>query len=134
MTAAARARRLERIKPVLACPWCRVSLSFAADSAACQRCPRRFPIRDHRIFFVEVPARADRFDQLKGRLKRRLGRAYYSVGVQVFAPTYPMNFGQRIRRYVDPASALVVDAGSGNNRLHPEIICVDLFDYDAVDG
>ena len=104
-----------------------------ADAAVCRSCPARYPIRNHRIYFIEVPERDDEFDRLKGWLKKRLGRAYYTVGVRVLAPTFPFNFARRVRRYVDPALALVVDGGSGNNRVHPDIISVDMFDYDAVD-
>ena len=132
-TAAARARRFERITSVLACPRCRGRLQFSSDAASCAACGVRFPIRDERIYFIDVAKRADDFDRLKGWLKKRLGRAYYSIGVRVLAPTFPMNFARRVQRHVDPAAALVVDAGSGNHRLHPDIICVDMFDYDEVD-
>jgi SAM-dependent methyltransferase/uncharacterized protein YbaR (Trm112 family) len=130
---AARARRLDRIRDVLVCPRCRGSLDFAAAVATCIACSVPYPIRNGRIHFIEVPARDDEFDRLKGWLKKRLGRAYYTVGVRILAPTFPFNFGRRIRRHIDPAKAIVIDAGSGNNRVHPEIICADMFDYEAVD-
>ena len=38
-----------------------------------------------------------------------------------------------MKRHVNPAEAFVVDAGSGNHRLHPDIISIDMFDYEAVD-
>ncbi len=129
----ARARRFERLKSALGCPRCHGSLEYAADAAVCRSCHARYLIRDHRIYFIEVPERDDEFDRLKGWLKKRLGRTYYTVGVRVLAPTFPFNFAGRVRRYVDPSAALVVDAGSGNNRIHPDIISVDMFDYDAVD-
>jgi len=129
----ARRRRLERLKSVLACPLCRGELNYAIDAATCRSCASEYPIRHDRIYFVGVPQRDDELDRLKGWLKKRLGRAYYTVGVRVLAPTFPFNFARRMRRHVDPASAVVVDAGSGNNRVHPDIICADMFDYDAVD-
>ena len=129
----ARARRFERLKNALGCPRCRGSLEYEADAALCRACPGRYPIRNHRIYFIEVPERDDELDRLKGWLKKHLGSWYYTVGVRLLAPTFPFNFARRIRRYVDPASALVVDGGSGNNRVHPDIISVDMFDYEAVD-
>ena len=128
-----RAQRLERLKPALACPRCQSALEFDATAVICTPCAAQYPIRDGRVYFVECPERSDELDRLKGWLKDRLGRAYYTVGIRILAPTFPFNFAARVRRYVDPAAALVVDAGSGNNRIHPDIICVDMFDYDAVD-
>lgn len=130
---AARVRRLERLKAVLGCPGCQGSLEYTAAGATCPACAAAYPIRDGRLYFIDVPQRDDEFDRLKGWLKKRLGRAYYTVGVRVLAPTFPFNFGRRVRRHVDPESAIVIDAGSGNNRVHPEIICADMFDYEAVD-
>jgi len=132
-SAASRAQRLERLKPALACPRCQSALEFSADAAHCGRCPARYPICDGRVYFVERGERGDDLDRLKGWLKHRLGRAYYTVGIRILAPTFPFNFAGRVQRYVDPSSALVVDAGSGNNRIHPDIICADMFDYETVD-
>jgi SAM-dependent methyltransferase len=131
--ASGRERRFDRIKPALVCPRCRGDLQFDAHAASCTPCQARFPIRNHQIFFIDVPPQDDELDRIKAWLKRRLGTAYYSVGVTMFAPTFPLNFARRIRRHLDPAATLVVDAGSGNNRLHPDIICVDLVDYESVD-
>ncbi len=58
---------------------------------------------------------------------------YYTVGVAVFAPTYPFCFLKEITKYVQPDRELVVDMGCGAHRLHENIICLDLFDYDNVD-
>jgi SAM-dependent methyltransferase len=129
----ARVGRLNRLKTILACPACRGSLTYSDDCATCSTCAIGYPIRGGRIYFIDVPQRDDEMDRLKGWLKRVLGRAYYTVGVYLLAPTFPFNFGRFIARYVDAGTSMVVDAGSGNHRLHPNIICVDLFDYDAVD-
>jgi SAM-dependent methyltransferase len=132
-TTGVRERRLERIKSALACPYCHSDLQFGDDAASCLGCGRRYPIRDYKVFFIDVPKRGDDFDRIKGWLKKRLGRGYYTIGVNIIAPTFPLNFARRILRHVDPTSALVVDAGSGNHRVHPDMICIDIFDYDAVD-
>jgi SAM-dependent methyltransferase len=125
--------RLARIQATLACPGCHGDLTYSEHQARCVRCDTGYPIRDGRFYFVDVPARNDDFDRVKGWLKRVLGRTYYTVGIHLFAPTFPLNFARVVTRHVDPASALVVDAGSGNYRLHPDIISVDMFDYEAVD-
>ena len=131
--AEARARRLERIKPLLRCPACRSRLAFDENAAHCATCGKSYPIERSRLYFIGVPAREDELDRVKGWLKRRLGQRYYSIGIWLLAPTYPLNFRKWVLRYADPATRLIIDAGSGNHRLHPGIICVDTCDYDAVD-
>jgi SAM-dependent methyltransferase len=125
--------RLIRLRPVLACPACRGELAFESDHAHCAPCARSYPIRNGKIYFVDVPERSDSLDDLKGRLKRSLGVWYYRIGVTILGPTYPFSFGKMIRRHLDTSQQIVVDAGSGNHRIDDQIICVDLFDYDAVD-
>jgi SAM-dependent methyltransferase len=128
-----RRRRFERVRAVLACPRCHGALAYSAAAARCGACAVDYPIRDHRVYFIDVPQREDEMDRLKGALKRMLGQAYYKIGVHWLAPTFPLNFGQFIARHVDPSSQFVVDAGSGNHRLHADAICIDLFDYEVVD-
>ncbi len=127
------ADRLERLRAILACPACYEGLDFRVDGAACPRCGARYPIRNGKIYFTPVPSRTDGLDDLKGRLKDRLGKYYYSIGLKILAPTYPFDYGRWIHRYLDPAKEVVVDVGCGNHRIHEDIICLDLFDYDAVD-
>ncbi|PYR69992.1 MAG: hypothetical protein DMF87_20750 [Acidobacteria bacterium] len=129
----ARRRRLTRISAALACPRCGGALDRSESALRCEGCAADYPVRDGRIYFVDVPARTDDFDRIKGWMKRVFGRAYYTVGITLLAPTFPINFARVVTRLVDPAAQLIVDAGSGNNTLHPDIVAIDLFDYDAVD-
>lgn len=125
--------RLERLKPVLSCPCCGGGLDFKNTSATCHDCSAVYPIRNGRIYFVKAPERTDELDRIKGRLKKWLGKYYHSVGIRIFAPTYPFDYVGWIRRYLDPAKQVVVDVGCGNHRIDEHVICLDLFDYDAVD-
>jgi len=125
--------RLERLKPILVCPRCRKALIFSAESAECRQCPARYPIRNGKLIVSERPASPDRLDDVKGRLKKRLGNAYYKIGVDILAPTYPFDYAGRIRSYLDPAHQIVVDLGCGNHRIDPNVIGLDGADYDAVD-
>src|SRR5262249_5018487 len=45
----------------------------------------------------------------------------------------PFNVRKVLAEHVDPAKNLVVDVGAGARRVHPDIITLDLFDYDTVD-
>lgn len=126
--------RLDKIKNILACPDCRGSLKFNDEAAVCEECNEKYPIRNEKIYFITTAAVSEDFtDKLKEKLKRLLGKYYYVIGVNVFAPTYPLNFIAQINKYVSPDTRIVVDVGSGNNRLDDNIICLDLFDYENVD-
>jgi SAM-dependent methyltransferase len=125
--------RLTRLESALACPRCTASLTFLDVTVGCDGCGSHYPIRDGKIYFVEPPRPVDALDRLKDRLKRRLGRRYYSIGVDVLTPTYPFAYRAWVRRYVDPGRQLVVDVGCGNHRIDPDVIGLDLVDYDAVD-
>lgn len=124
--------RLERIKDLLVCPKCKSGLEWQPEGASCRDCGRIYPVRGGRIFFVGQPERADELDSVKGRLKKAMGRFYYSIGVNVFAPYYPFNLRRWVDRYSDPEK-IVVDAGCGNRRVDENIIGLDIMDYDAVD-
>ena len=125
--------RLERLKPVLACPRCGGELDFLVDAARCERCEALYPRRHDKLYFVTPPPPADALDSIKTRLKRRLGRLYYSVGVTVFAPTFPFDFRRAVRRHCDPHRELCVDVGCGNHRIDDDVVCLDVVDYEAVD-
>lgn len=125
--------RLERLKPILACPQCRRSLNYEPDKAVCQNCLAAYPIKNGKIYFVEVPDRVDELDKVKGALKALLGRYYYVIGRDVVAPTYPFNFRGQIYGRLDPTRQIVIDVGCGNYRMDENVIAADLFDYDAVD-
>ncbi len=125
--------RLERLKPILSCPSCWGGLDFKKSSAACRKCSAIYPIRNGRIYFVRVPEHTDELDKIKGRLKKWLRKYYYTIGISIIAPTYPFNYIRWIRRYLNPDTQIVVDVGCGNRRIDEDIMCLDLFDYDAVD-
>ncbi len=127
------AARLERIKPILACPTCRGDLTYATDAAMCAACDLQFPIRNGRIYFVDVPERSDELDRVKGFFKRLLGRYYHAIGINIVAPVYPFGYLRRVRRHLDPARQIVVDLGCGSHRIDDHMIGADIFDYDAVD-
>lgn len=129
----ARTKRLERFLSSLCCTACGGALSLGAWAATCVACAAAFPVREGRLYFVTPPSRTDALDDIKGLLKNWLGRYYYTVGVDLLAPTFPLSLGREVRRHLDPAIALVVDAGCGNRRIDNNVLCLDLFDYAEVD-
>ena len=125
-------RRFAAILSIVACPACRQSLIHRNDSLVCSGCAARFPIRGRTILFTQPMGQDDALDSLKNRLKRLLGRFYYTVGVGVIAPTFPFAYRKHVRRFLDE-NAVVVDIGSGNHRIDDRVITLDGTAYDAVD-
>jgi SAM-dependent methyltransferase len=125
--------RLEKARAALACPACSGALDFGAEGARCAVCDASYPIRRGKLYFTHPPGTQDDLDSLKHRLKGLLGKLYYSVGVTLLAPTYPFRYRAAIERHCDPGKALCVDIGCGNHRVSDDLVCVDIFDYDAVD-
>lgn len=126
--------RLDRLLNILVCPKCKGELTFDAEGGSCSRCAERYPVRNGKIYFVTPPAHIeDNLDRIKYRLKGLFGKFYYLVGVNIIAPTYPFNFSKEIRNRIEPGKKIVVDIGSGASRIDPDIICMDLFDYENVD-
>ena len=105
----------------------------AADRFCCDGCGASYPIRNSRIYFAEPLDAEDALDVVKSWLKHYLGSLYYTVGVNILAPSFPFNYKAAIRQRVDPSRRLVVDLGCGNRRIDDEIVTLDATDYDAVD-
>lgn len=124
---------MARLIGQLACPACHADVTEASDQFRCVACSASYAIRNGRIYFVEPLRAEDALDVIKHRLKRLLGRAYYTIGVTILGPSFPFNYAAAIRKHVDPAAQLVVDLGSGNRRIDDDIVTLDATDYDAVD-
>jgi SAM-dependent methyltransferase len=125
-------RRLVGRLDILECTKCGGSLVHLDDVLVCQKCGTSFPVRGGKIYFDTPPAHETAEAGLKERLKKLFGRRY-NLLVDLVAPIYPFNARKVIVEYVDPAKNVVVDLGAGARRVHPDIITLDLFDYDTVD-
>jgi len=125
--------RLEKIKHILMCPSCHGDLGYESNRALCLKCTKSYSIVNGKIYFIQVPTSSDSLDALKGKLKKLLGKYYYSIGIRFLAPTYPFNYLKEIKKRAILDKLIVVDVGCGNHRIHPDIICLDMFDYEAVD-
>ena len=126
--------RLQKIKNVLVCPTCKISLILLGSCFNCDKCSGTYPIRDGKIFFVQVPIITDNLDYIKNKLKKLLGKLYYSIGITLIAPTYPFNFKKEVQRHVGiTTDKIIIDVGCGGNRLDSNLIGMDMFPYAAVD-
>lgn len=125
--------RLAKVRRALCCPACRADLTDTPSSLRCSSCSAEYPVRGGKIYFIEAPNATDELDIVKYRLKKILGKAYYALGITVFAPTFPFNYRAAVLRFADPEKQLVIDIGAGNHRIDPQIVTIDLFDYAATD-
>jgi hypothetical protein len=124
--------RLERIKPLLCCPHCHGDLQFTAVEAVCQDCKNKFPIRNGRIFFCDPIGATDTLDGFKLWLRRVLENHYRTIA-DIVAPDLPVLRHRELRRVFDTRKEIVLDIGSGSQRLDENIIALDITDYEGVD-
>lgn len=124
--------RVEAIRHLLACPKCGGALELAQTACDCQDCKASFPVRDFRIYFVPPDNSTDEFDSLKDRLRRFIG-PYYRTIVDIVAPDFPALRARDVRKNFDLSKDIVIDCGSGSQRINDQLICLDFMDYDEVD-
>jgi uncharacterized protein YbaR (Trm112 family) len=125
-------RSIQGRQHILACPSCGGNLDERLASLWCEGCRAVYPIRDGKIYFLEPPVHETQAGEIKDWLRRRLGRQYNRV-VQLLGPGLPRNKKKMLLDNVDPQSQVVVDLGSGTERVHPDVITLDLYDYPEVD-
>lgn len=85
------------------------------------------------IYFINSMTSGDPVDVVKGRLKRLIGKLYYSVGITLIASIFPFNYLRKIPSHIDPKKVIVVNLGAGNHRISDDIVSLDGTDYEAVD-
>jgi hypothetical protein len=117
---------------ILECTKCGGSLRHVDIALVCQGCGTRFPVRDGKIYFETPPKHEANAAGFKEHLKKLLGQKY-NLMVDLVAPIFPFNARKIVEKYVNPVNDIVVDLGAGARRIHPDIITLDLFDYDTVD-
>ena len=124
--------RLERIKPLLWCPLCREDLDFTETEAVCRKCKKQFPIRNGRIFFCDPLGATDTLDGFKLWLRRLLENHYRTIA-DIVAPDLPVLRHRELRRVFNTRKDIVLDIGSGSQRLDDYVIALDIVDYEGVD-
>ena len=125
--------RIAELAKHLACPSCKVKLTYDVSAFECAGCGKSYSIRKGKVYFCEPESESDELDSIKGRFKKRFGHLYYYVLKPLIAPGYPFDFRRYVLRHVDAKRELVVDLGSGNQKISPEVISIDFMDYDEID-
>lgn len=126
--------RSDVIRSIAVCPLCHGQLQWGAD-VRCAGCRTPFPVVDGLPRFTgpdRPTVRADAFQSALMSNANLTARAY-NLGRKVISSEYmPRDHVREFLRDVKP-DEIVVELGSGNRRLTPEIINVDLFPFANVD-
>ncbi len=123
----------KRIRDRLVCPDCKNNLRFDDEKAQCEYCKKIYPINNGRIFFITPLNQTDELDIIKGWLKRTFGSFYHTVLRPCLSPSFPFGLRGYLARRFDLKSKIVIDLGSGNNKIHADVYSVDVMDYENVD-
>jgi SAM-dependent methyltransferase len=125
-------RTLKGRLDILACPSCGGALEAGRASLVCAHCRTDYPVENGKIYFTRPPAHGTAASDIKHWLRLALGSRYNRV-VRTVGPGFPVNKWKLLTENIDPTRNLVVDLGSGTERIHPDLITLDLFDYPEVD-
>jgi len=104
----------------------------ANETLACAKCNTSYPVANGKIYFVTPPEHNTRSSNIKHKLRKILGRRYNDA-VRLLGPGFPINKRRLLLDQINPSTNLVVDLGSGTERVAPGVVTVDLFDYPEVD-
>jgi len=123
----------ERIRRLIVCPNCKDDLVFFDENATCKPCGKTYPIKGGKLYFITPLDQTDDLDIIKGRLKKIFGSFYHTVLRPCLSPSLPYSLRGYLMRSFDLKNKIVIDLGSGNHRVHPDVFTVDVVDYDNVD-
>lgn len=125
----------ERIRTLLCCPSCHGKLQWETGEATCDGCARSYPIINGRPDFAGAapPETEDAEFQQERMNNRSLRGRLYDLGQKIVTSEYaPFDHRMAFLSQIEP-SAVVVEFGSGNRRISPDIVNIDLFMFPNVD-
>ncbi|MBF0176440.1 MAG: methyltransferase domain-containing protein [Magnetococcales bacterium] len=131
--------KFAKILRVCVCPGCKGDLiqqgeSTQQDSAlVCPSCHATYPVKNGAIHFITPIQTQDSLDGMKYHFKRLLGPLYYRLVRPAISPSYPYDTLGYLLKSCRPGEEIVLDLGSGNHRIHPDVFAIDVVDYAAVD-
>ncbi|MBF0136035.1 MAG: class I SAM-dependent methyltransferase [Magnetococcus sp. DMHC-1] len=133
------ALKFARIAHILICPTCRGDLIQRGEWTrnnlvlACDACQQEYPVRQGAVHFIAPVRTQDSLDGMKYHLKRLLGPLYYRLIRPAVSPSFPYNTRGYLLKSCRPREEIVLDLGSGNLQIHPDVYAIDVVDYAAVD-
>jgi SAM-dependent methyltransferase len=136
---------LERLKrlDILRCSECEGNIIFLDDYLECQVCFTRFPIQNGVPFFSKKNIDTKGSDTSEEKLILKSIKEKFPFLSKLNRLLRPPSFNSLIRGenrlnvYVEQAvknpDAVILDLGSGGNKIAPEVISIDIYNYPGVD-
>lgn len=124
--------KIEKIIEYLICPKDKSKLTIEDNFVISEKNKNKYQIKDGKIFFVNNFQIGDESNQSKNLLKKYLNNNYYKI-LKYFGPTYPYNYLNKIKNFLDIEGKIVLNVGSGNQIVHESFINLDFFPHENVD-
>jgi SAM-dependent methyltransferase len=124
-----------RFQRIAACPSCRKGLLWSASSVACEGCGRSFPLAEGIPDFAAAARETTQAGSLQAEVmqNRTLMAKLYTAGRKFLSSEYmPVDHVKLFVSASDP-EGIIVELGSGNRRLAPHVVNIDLFPFLNVD-
>jgi len=127
--------RSNRLRQIAVCPLCHAALDWGDPAVRCTGCETLFPVIGGMPRFTAPDRPLARADEFQSALMSNatLTARVFNLGRKVISSEYmPRDHVREFLGQVRPGE-IVVELGSGNRRLAPEVINVDLFPFANVD-
>jgi SAM-dependent methyltransferase len=127
--------RQQRIKKIMACPFCHSELSWLSSAIECPKCRKNFLIKNGIPDFIgrDIEKTGDSEFQSEQMFGTTFTGKLYNIGKKILSSEYkPKDHVREFIRRIEEGK-VIVELGSGNRRLNNDIINVDLFPFPNVD-
>lgn len=125
------------IRKLLVCPFCKKALKNNGSFLICKACHKKYNNNNNSNsnnkfnFSINHISRINQLDNLKFLFKKY--QKIYSLLIKIISPVYVNNnLNNHIKKYFHP-SQTILNIGSGNSKIYPNIINLDIFPYNNVD-
>lgn len=118
------------LEQILCCPNCHGDLTFEPDHCSCVACHLKYPRAKGKFYFrsIEVASEiTDLTDKIKHAFKRF--PIVYAFLIDLISPVLA---NWRFRTPLNDAKGVRLNLGSGSSVVGPNVVNVDMFDYENV--
>lgn len=123
------------VKDCVVCPYCYGSLEQSASDLSCAKCGKNYSVQNGKVYFLpsEPEKTVDSDFQADRMYERTFGAKAHNLGKRLISSDYtPVDHLADFIKDISPGEK-AVELGSGNRRLQPDMITLDLFPFPNVD-